>query len=267
MPIARLSRTDPATGETVYFEQPYTPGPDPAQQAWLEEQAQQRQQQQMMRMAMEAKTAEAAKAVQSAIQFQATRQFLNDIKNGMPREEALARNAWMFYSNPEAALKATEPQESYQWNPPSNGAPGYFGGARGTLRPYVPSGGGADNLPVQWNPEPGANYVTRGGAVVPPRLSPTQLAEKTRLENQMKLKQAKFEKSFNDPDVEKEALDAMNSYEEGIRNNFMPKKAAPLSEQAANFNPTKTPMTGDVYKGYRFKGGDPSKKENWEKAQ
>lgn len=110
MPIARLSRTDPATGETVYFEQPYTPGIDPAQQEWLDRLNENRQQQQMMRMAMEAKTAEAAKAVQSAIQFQATRQFLNDIKNGMPREEALARNARMFYSNPEAALKATEPE-------------------------------------------------------------------------------------------------------------------------------------------------------------
>lgn len=109
MPIAKLSRTDPTTGETVYFEQPYTPGPDPAQKEWLDRLNENRQQQQMMRMAMEARTAEAAKAVQSAIQFQATRQFLNDIKNGVPREEALARNARMFYSNPEAALKAVEP--------------------------------------------------------------------------------------------------------------------------------------------------------------
>ena len=35
MPIAKLSRTDPTTGETVYYESPYTPGLDPAQQAWL----------------------------------------------------------------------------------------------------------------------------------------------------------------------------------------------------------------------------------------
>ena len=29
---------------------------------------------------------------------------------------------------------------------------------------------------------------------------------------------------------------------------------------------TKLPKTGDVIKGYKFKGGDPSKKENWEKV-
>lgn len=38
---------------------------------------------------------------------------------------------------------------------------------------------------------------------------------------------------------------------------------APAAAPAAKTRP----KPGDVYKGYRFKGGDPSKKENWEKAE
>lgn len=47
----------------------------------------------------------------------------------------------------------------------------------------------------------------------------------------------------------------------------VPAKASAIAPPAKPATTAGVPMVGTVVKGYRFKGGDPSKKENWEKAK
>ncbi len=65
--------------------------------------------------------------------------------------------------------------------------------------------------------------------------------------------------------------DVIQSMTDLVKGNLADKKAAPAGASSTNpdnVSPVKpiTPPTGEVRKGYRFKGGDPSKQVNWEKV-
>lgn len=219
---------------------------------------------------------EAERAVSAAIQFQGMRGYQQSLQAGESAETALARWApLMFYSHPAAVSSTMRSVRQPTMTPFQQESLGLarerldMAKQKPAMTPYQEAQIGLskqrlDLLGQRTQEAAGRrseyqrNYLLRREAAA---------AEKALTNARAQQADPTLDKTSKPTDEAMRALEANYANAARALTNAptmtAPPAAPPMTQQAA---PTGAPKPGDVYKGYRFKGGDPSKKENWEKV-
>lgn len=108
---------------------------------------------------------------------------------------------------------------------------------------------------------------TNNGRGDPPKMSGMPTAEdREKLEAFKEMKEIEIEYAMQkDPEAKKVLLENYRQRQALVGNSQAPGQPAQAQAPAAPAKP-QAPSAGTIYKGYRFKGGNPADKANWEKV-
>lgn len=194
----------------------------------------------------------------AAIQFYNMQAYQRAIQMGMPQKQAAS-----IYLPGMLQGQAASPKPNWVPADPNTGAPGHFETSKGTI-----------HVPPQIKPAP----------VIKPtgKLSEVEHAELTSGLSELNSDERDARKTLTaartaqDYEAAGKALDELKKIQ-ADRKKLIGKFSAKASPETTPPNPgvvkpaalsyKGSPAVGAVVKGYRFKGGDPSKKENWEKVE
>jgi len=208
-------------------------------------------------------------AQEAAMQLEGQQQLSKALAQGTPIHEALAAaGPKLFYRHPEKMFQAlhqvTPPPlaPAPQWVPPdtATGAPGYMRNLKTgqpSYPPVTPATGplvAEDILDASGQPTGVRAYRGAHGAVHP--LKPEGLSQEGQIRAISAGLRSLDSQWFGATPEEKKAIKV--------------KRAALMDKLESFTNPKATtvgpPTPGTIKNGFRFKGGDPAVKENWEKV-
>jgi len=265
MAVGYTSSFDPVTGERKETRFQYEPTPAPPPNYGMSSMNPEA----VRALYQNSKIEDANKAMSAAIQFQGLRGYQEALKQGESAEKALTRyGPMMFYSKPSAIapmMKATMPEKVPQITPYQresldlqnrrlNQTP--------TMTPYQAEQIALRKAAAAKPPEPKTMTIRETLEATPatPEIPAVEFKQRG---------SGIFDRLI--PDRKAQAYQpAMPAQGERTVTRKVPVTGATpaptLSEQAAKTAPP-MPEVGDIVKGYRFKGGKPSDKNNWEKVQ